>query len=101
VGPDNGPFAGRHYRLAETLCVQAPVHQPRPPIMIGGTGEKKTILGGGDPIGDPDGFLRSMEGYAKLGVDLVGVIPVTSDPVGFVAQLGETIAPRLAQIPAT
>jgi hypothetical protein len=42
-----------------------------------------------------------MEGYAKLGVDLVEVIPVTSDLVGFVAQLGETIVPRLAQIPAT
>jgi hypothetical protein len=42
-----------------------------------------------------------MEGYAKLGVDLVEVISVTGDPVGFVAQLGETIAPRLAQIPAT
>jgi alkanesulfonate monooxygenase SsuD/methylene tetrahydromethanopterin reductase-like flavin-dependent oxidoreductase (luciferase family) len=42
-GPDNGPFAGRHYQLAETLCVPAPVHQPRPPIMIGGTGAKKTL----------------------------------------------------------
>ena len=42
-----------------------------------------------------------MKGCTKLGVDLVDVIPVTSDPVGFVAQLGETIAPRLAQIPAT
>jgi hypothetical protein len=28
------------------------------------------------------------------------VIPVPSDPVGFVARLGETIVPRLAQIPA-
>jgi alkanesulfonate monooxygenase SsuD/methylene tetrahydromethanopterin reductase-like flavin-dependent oxidoreductase (luciferase family) len=42
-GPDNGSFAGRHYQLAETLCVPAPVHQPRPPIMINGTGEKKTL----------------------------------------------------------
>ena len=42
-----------------------------------------------------------MEWYAKLGVDLVEVIPVTSDPVGLVAQLGETVASRLAQIPAT
>jgi hypothetical protein len=55
---------------------------------------RQTILGGGDP----DGFLRSMEGYAKLGAE---VIPVTSDPVGFVAQLGGTIVPRLAQIPLT
>ncbi len=40
---DNGPFGGQHYRLAETLCVPAPVSRPRPPIMIGGGGEKKTL----------------------------------------------------------
>jgi F420-dependent oxidoreductase-like protein len=41
---DNGPFAGRHYQLAETLCVPAPISRPHPPIMIGGGGEKKTLL---------------------------------------------------------
>ncbi|MER6677866.1 LLM class F420-dependent oxidoreductase [Streptomyces sp. NPDC000983] len=40
---DNGPFEGRHYRLAETLCVPAPVGRPRPEIMIGGGGERKTL----------------------------------------------------------
>jgi F420-dependent oxidoreductase-like protein len=40
---DNGPYEGRHYQLAETLCVPAPLG-PRPPIMIGGGGEKKTLL---------------------------------------------------------
>jgi F420-dependent oxidoreductase-like protein len=40
---DNGPFDGRHYRLAETLCVPAPLSRPRPPILIGGGGEKKTL----------------------------------------------------------
>ena len=40
---DNGPFDGRHYRLAETLCVPAPLSRPHPPIMIGGGGEKKTL----------------------------------------------------------
>ncbi|MEU5345373.1 LLM class F420-dependent oxidoreductase [Streptomyces sp. NPDC020766] len=39
----NGPFEGKHYRLAETLCVPAPVSTPRPRIMIGGGGEKKTL----------------------------------------------------------
>ncbi len=39
----NGPFEGEHYRLAETLCVPAPVSSPRPEIMIGGGGEKKTL----------------------------------------------------------
>ncbi|WP_329267944.1 LLM class F420-dependent oxidoreductase [Streptomyces sp. NBC_01451] len=42
--PDtNGPFEGTHYRLAETLCVPAPVSSPRPEIMIGGGGERKTL----------------------------------------------------------
>ncbi|MFI7498447.1 LLM class F420-dependent oxidoreductase [Streptomyces sp. NPDC049687] len=40
---DNGPFEGRHYRLAETLCVPAPVSTPRPEILIGGMGERKTL----------------------------------------------------------
>ncbi|NYI04344.1 LLM class F420-dependent oxidoreductase [Allostreptomyces psammosilenae] len=40
---DNGPFEGRHYRLDETLCVPAPVSAPHPEIMIGGSGEKKTL----------------------------------------------------------
>ncbi|MDX3525855.1 LLM class F420-dependent oxidoreductase [Streptomyces sp. ID05-39B] len=40
---DNGPFEGRHYRLAETLCVPAPVSTPHPEILIGGGGERKTL----------------------------------------------------------
>ncbi|MEY9875141.1 F420-dependent oxidoreductase-like protein [Streptacidiphilus sp. MAP12-33] len=41
---DNGPYEGRHYHLAETLCVPAPLTRPHPPIMVGGGGEKKTLL---------------------------------------------------------
>ncbi|MFU8876304.1 LLM class F420-dependent oxidoreductase [Micromonospora sp. SL4-19] len=40
---DNGRFDGRHYQLAETLSVPAPISRPHPPIMIGGGGEKKTL----------------------------------------------------------
>jgi F420-dependent oxidoreductase-like protein len=40
---DNGAYHGQHYQLAETLCVPQPVSQPRPPIMIGGGGERKTL----------------------------------------------------------
>lgn len=42
-GDDDGPYEGTHYRLAETLCVPAPVSTPRPPIMIGGGGERRTL----------------------------------------------------------
>lgn len=37
------PFDGKHYQLAETLCVPLPIQQPRPPILIGGSGERKTL----------------------------------------------------------
>ncbi|MCO5197160.1 MAG: LLM class F420-dependent oxidoreductase [Anaerolineae bacterium] len=40
---DNGAYNGKHYQLAETLCNPQPVAEPRPPIMIGGMGEKKTL----------------------------------------------------------
>ncbi|MGF7239296.1 MAG: LLM class F420-dependent oxidoreductase [Frankia sp.] len=40
---DDGPFDGRHYQLAETLCSPRPLSSPRPPILIGGVGEKKTL----------------------------------------------------------
>ncbi|MGX5681559.1 LLM class F420-dependent oxidoreductase [Schumannella luteola] len=40
---DEGPFVGQHYQLAETISVPKPVQSPRPPIVIGGSGEKKTL----------------------------------------------------------
>ena len=40
---DDGPYKGRHYRLEETLCRPAPVSSPRPRILIGGGGERKTL----------------------------------------------------------
>jgi F420-dependent oxidoreductase-like protein len=41
---DHGPFRGRHYQLAETICSPAPLSRPHPPIMVGGGGERKTLL---------------------------------------------------------
>ena len=40
---DNGPYLGTHYRLAETLCSPPPVSTPRPRLLIGGGGERKTL----------------------------------------------------------
>ena len=40
---DNGRYDGQHYQLEETLCSPPPVSQPRPRIMIGGGGERKTL----------------------------------------------------------
>jgi F420-dependent oxidoreductase-like protein len=40
-GENNGPYAGTHYQLAETLC--SPLPLKRPEILIGGGGERKTL----------------------------------------------------------
>jgi F420-dependent oxidoreductase-like protein len=40
---DDGPYEGTHYQLAETLCSPRPVQRPRPPIMVAGSGERKTL----------------------------------------------------------
>jgi F420-dependent oxidoreductase-like protein len=37
------PFTGKHYRLDRTLNVPQPLTQPHPPILIGGSGERKTL----------------------------------------------------------
>jgi F420-dependent oxidoreductase-like protein len=140
---DDGPYHGAHYQLAETICRPRPVQQPRPRILIGGSGERKTlrlvaqyadacnlfatgtagvrhklevlerhcedvgrdpaeitktILGGGDPAGDPDGFIASMDEYAKLGIDLVEIVPMGPDPVALVSQLAERVVSRLAEL---
>jgi F420-dependent oxidoreductase-like protein len=136
---DDGPYEGRHYALAETLCNPRPVSAPRPPVLIGGSGERKTLLlvaryadatnlfadevahklevlarhcdaegrdvdeiqktiiGGGDPVADPDGFLREMEGYARLGITHVQVGPSGTDPVAWTQALAPVVD-RLADL---
>ncbi|MDE0778345.1 MAG: LLM class flavin-dependent oxidoreductase [Nocardioides sp.] len=139
-GPEDGPYEGTHYRLAETVNVPAAYGEPHPPILIGGSGERKTLrlvaqyaqmcnlfgestevvahkldvlrghcerLGtdydaieksivlAADPVGDPDGFLRDMEGYAALGVDTVCVGPAGEDPVAWTTAVCEHVVPRL------
>jgi F420-dependent oxidoreductase-like protein len=42
-GDDDGPYNGRHYSLAETINVPQSIRRPHPPIMIGGSGERKTL----------------------------------------------------------
>ncbi len=40
---DDGPFEGKHYRLAETICSPRPLQEPRPRIIVGGGGERKLL----------------------------------------------------------
>jgi F420-dependent oxidoreductase-like protein len=138
---DNGPYSGKHYQLAETICEPQPIR--RPPILIGGSGEKKTLrlvaqyadvwnsmdsepdvlkrkievltrhcdtVGRNveeirktvgllvDPFSDVDGYLKRLEHYAELGIDMIniGPVPGTPDPVGFVQRFGDELMPKLS-----
>jgi F420-dependent oxidoreductase-like protein len=36
-------YSGRYYRLVDAYCEPKPVQRPRPPVLIGGAGEKLTL----------------------------------------------------------
>jgi F420-dependent oxidoreductase-like protein len=40
---DDAPFAGRHYRPQRPAGSPPPIQRPHPPVLIGGTGERKTL----------------------------------------------------------
>ena len=40
---DESPFQGRHYQLARPLNSPNTLQRPHPPIMLGGSGERKTL----------------------------------------------------------
>src|SRR5881227_1120480 len=40
---NDGAYDGKHYQLEATLCRPMPVSSPRPRILIGGGGERKTL----------------------------------------------------------
>ena len=140
---NDGPYDGKHYQLAETICEPQPIR--RPPILIGGGGEKKTLrlvaqyadvwnstdseidvlthkidvltrhcdtVGRDvaeirktvgiieDPFENLDGYLRKLERFSELGVDMIntGPVPGTPDPAGFVQRFGDEVMPKLSEI---
>ena len=140
---NDGPYEGRHYQLAETICSPQPLQQPRPRILVGGGGERKTLrlvaqyadacnliatdpatvahkqvlerhceaVGrdpatiqktiltvDSDPLEQGDEFIGRMDQYARMGIELVEVVPRGTDPVAVVTQLGEYVVPRLAEL---
>jgi F420-dependent oxidoreductase-like protein len=107
---DNGPFDGRHYQLAETLCVPQPISRPHPPIQVGGGGEKKTLLlvaryadacnlfgsSPEDVAGKLDVLRRHCEAegrdYDRIEKTILAVRPALADVDGFLAAAREYAA---------
>jgi F420-dependent oxidoreductase-like protein len=143
----NGPYDGRYYHLAETLCSPLPLSRPRPPILIGGSGERKTLRlvaryadacnlfatspaevthkldvlrrhcddvgrdeaairktalyrGAALLAGDVDAFVTEMHDYAKLGIDMIIVMPAPGRQAEWVSDACAAAVPRLAELPA-
>lgn len=40
---ETSSFAGEHYQLVDARCEPKPIQKPRPPLVIGGGGEKRTL----------------------------------------------------------
>jgi len=53
-----------------------------------------------DPFEDTDEYLKTVQRYAELGIEMinVGPLPGNPDPVGFIRRFGDQLAPRIAQI---
>jgi F420-dependent oxidoreductase-like protein len=66
---NDGPFEGKHYQLAETLCSPKPISEPAPRIVIGGGGERKTLRLVAHYADGSNLFATSLDGVAhKLDV---------------------------------
>jgi F420-dependent oxidoreductase-like protein len=71
-GSDDGPYAGRHYQLAETVNSPTNVSTPTPEVMIGGMGPNKTLRLAAQhagsvnwfPVGEAD-FLAAKDHLAR------------------------------------
>ena len=59
---------------------------------------KKTIITATSPLDDVDGFLREMEGYARLGVTRVWSGTDSPDPAGWVTRVADQVVPRLREL---
>jgi F420-dependent oxidoreductase-like protein len=107
---DNGPYDGKHYQLAETICSPPPISSPRPRVLVGGSGERKTlrlVARYADACNlfasSPDDIAHKLEVLARH-CDAEGRDPATiektilamgnplDDPDGFVAQMADYAA---------
>ena len=82
---NDGPYDGKHYQLAETICQPQPVR--RPPILIGGGGERKT--------------LRLVAQYADVWNSTDSEIDVLTHKIDVLTRHCETVGRDVAEIRKT
>jgi F420-dependent oxidoreductase-like protein len=113
---NNGPYLGKHYQLAETLCVPAPLSRPRPSILIGGGGERKTLRlvaryadACNLPASSPDDVAHKLDvlrahcdaegrDYNTIRKTAIYTGPVLDDPVTFLADAKQYAALGISQL---
>jgi alkanesulfonate monooxygenase len=102
---NNGAYAGKHYVLSATLNSPQVISRPRPRIMIGGSGEKKTLrlvakyadacnLFGGPDLGRKLGVLAEhceREGRDYASIEKTATTQLGLDPDGGVGGLLERL----------
>jgi F420-dependent oxidoreductase-like protein len=111
-----GPFEGKHYQLAETLCDPLPLARPHLPVLIGGSGERKTLrfvaryadacnlfASSADEVAHKLDVLRGhceTEGrdYDSITKTMLAMGNPLSDPAGFVEQMRPYAALGITQV---
>jgi F420-dependent oxidoreductase-like protein len=107
---DDGAYDGKHYQLAETVCVPPPVQRPHPPILVGGSGERKTLrmvaqyadacnlyAAGPETVAHKLEVLRGHcddhgTDYDRIEKSILGVFDPVGDPDGFLAEMEQYAA---------
>ena len=95
------PYEGRHYQLGRTLNSPQPLSRPRPPILLAGGGEKKTVITRLDPgpRGErADEVLEQLAGWAALGVTHVQTQVPGVQEITPLAVFAERIIPAAAAL---
>lgn len=102
---ERGPFRGRHVRLSEQIDTPAPLSRPRPRILVGGGGERRTLrlvaryADAGNFGSDPASFRRKLAVLRRHCEEVgrpIGEIELTTGlDVGDPADAGRLAAPQL------